>query len=69
MVKFNVEQGLTDPVVFGFYEDSLGRIWFRTLPGSRMVVLFCLPSGGGVNFIFLLIWISLNMMATQSGKC
>lgn len=32
--KFNVKDGLSDPVVFGFYEDKKGRIWFRTFTGK-----------------------------------
>jgi signal transduction histidine kinase len=31
---FNVKDGLSYPVVFGFSEDHLGRIWFRTYSGK-----------------------------------
>jgi signal transduction histidine kinase/ligand-binding sensor domain-containing protein len=34
MKIFQVEDGLTDPVVFGFQEDSRGRLWFRTYSGK-----------------------------------
>jgi len=30
----NTRQGLSDPVVFGFHEDDMGRIWFRTFTGK-----------------------------------
>ncbi len=33
METFQVNDGLTDPVVFGFVEDPKDRIWFRTLSG------------------------------------
>jgi signal transduction histidine kinase/ligand-binding sensor domain-containing protein len=33
MQVFQMKDGLTDPVVFGFQEDDKGRIWFRTYSG------------------------------------
>jgi signal transduction histidine kinase len=32
--NFNTSNGLVDPVVFGFFEDTLERLWFRTYSGS-----------------------------------
>lgn len=32
--KFNVNDSLSDPIVFGFHEDPFGRIWFRTFTGK-----------------------------------
>ena len=32
--NFTIRDGLTDNTVFGFYEDHLKRVWFRTYSGA-----------------------------------
>src|SRR5260370_7332452 len=34
METFQANEGLTDPVVFRFFEDKKGRIWFQTFSGK-----------------------------------